>query len=89
MFLLGLAFLGCAELGMVSIPSDAALKASVLSALQNDRTLDLSKVDVDVNSGTVTVSGLVDSQVEKKAIKKIVYHVRGVSQPIFNLLVRE
>ncbi len=82
-------FFGCAALGLNAPPSDATLKASIIAALQEQSGLDIAHVDVDVNSGSVIVSGMLDSLKEEKMLKKIVYHVPGVTEPVFNLAVKE
>ncbi len=85
--LLGL--LGCAGFGLNGAPGDSALKGSIMSALRQQKGLDLSRVSVDVDAGSVIISGMVDSAQQKKLLEHIVYHVRGVKEPTFNLAVKE
>jgi osmotically-inducible protein OsmY len=87
--LIAFAFFGCAQLRFNAPPNDAALKASIVSALQAQRGLDIAQVNVNVNSGIVIVSGLVDSLREEKLLKKIIYQIPGVNEPAFNLAIKE
>ncbi len=84
-----LGFFGCAALGLSSPPGDSTLKGSIVSALKQQKGLDLSHVEVDVDAGMVVISGMVDSIQQEKLIEDIVYHVRGVKEPTFNLAVKE
>ncbi len=87
--LLILGFFGCAELGFKAPLQDSALRGSIMSALRRQKGLDLSHVDVDVDAGSVVISGMVDSVQQEKLLEDVVYHVRGVKEPAFNLAVKE
>jgi osmotically-inducible protein OsmY len=84
-----LGLLGCAGFGFQAPPRDSALKGEIISALKQERGLDISHVYVDVDAGAVVISGMVDSVQQEKLLEKIVYHVRGVKEPTFNLAVKE
>lgn len=58
---------------------DAALTAKVKTALANDAGLKTLKLDVDANSGVVTLKGQVDSDDAKKRIQEIAQAVPGVT----------
>jgi hypothetical protein len=58
---------------------DAALTAKVKAALANDAGLRTLKLDVDANSGVVTLKGHVDNDEAKKRIHEIAQAVPGVT----------
>jgi hypothetical protein len=58
---------------------DAALTAKVKTALANDVGLKTLKLEVDANSGVVTVKGQVDSDDAKKRVQEIAQAVSGVT----------
>ena len=58
---------------------DAALTAKVKAALANDAGLRTLKLDVDANSGVVTLKGQVDNDEAKKRIQEIAQAVPGVT----------
>jgi osmotically-inducible protein OsmY len=58
---------------------DAALTTKVKTALAGDVGLKTLKIDVDANSGVVTLKGQVDSDEAKKRIQEIAQAVNGVT----------
>ena len=44
---------------------------------------------IDVHSGVVTISGLVNTPGERQLIGRLVRHIRGVDQLMLNLVVQE
>ena len=58
---------------------DAALTAKVKAALANDAGLRTLKLDVDANSGVVTLKGQVDNDEAKKRIQEVTQAVPGVT----------
>ena len=84
-----LGLFGCAGFGFQAPLRDSALKGAIISALKQQKGLDISHVYVDVDAGAVVISGMVDSAQQEKLLEKIVYHVRGVKEPAFNLAVKE
>jgi hyperosmotically inducible periplasmic protein len=58
---------------------DATLTAKVKTALANDAGLKTLKVDVDANSGVVTLTGRVESDDAKSRIHEIAQAVPGVT----------
>ncbi len=67
--------------------SDPAIRARLIHALKADGTLDLRTVDIDVHVGVVTLSGIVRSEADKRAMARIARKVPGVEQVVANLLV--
>jgi osmotically-inducible protein OsmY len=62
-----------------SSASDAALTAKVKTALANDAGLRTLKLDVDANSGVVSLKGRVDNDETKRRIQEITQSVPGVT----------
>jgi osmotically-inducible protein OsmY len=62
--------------------ADADTKAAVLDALNADRTVRLSDVDIDVEvyNGTVTLSGLVDRSSQRDRAERVALAVPGVTE---------
>jgi len=58
---------------------DATLTAKVKTALASDAGLKTLKIDVDANSGVVTLKGRVESDDAKKRIHEIAQAVPGVT----------
>src|SRR6267142_3140543 len=58
---------------------DAALTAKVKAALANEAGLKTLKIDVDANSGVVTLKGQVDSDEAKTRIQEVAQAVPGVT----------
>lgn len=67
--------------------SDPAIKARVLHELKADPSLDLSKVDISVHAGTVTISGIVREDEDRARIRRVARRVRGVDQVDVNVVV--
>jgi osmotically-inducible protein OsmY len=59
--------------------SDAVLADRVKTALASDTDLRAAKIDVDANSGVVTLKGRVDSDDAKKRLQEIAQRVQGVT----------
>jgi len=86
---LGAALAGCFKSVGAPDLSDPAVLANIESQLKAEKSLDLSYVTLDVHSGVVTVSGLINSWQEKRLIEKIVRHAPGVQEAVINLAVQE
>ncbi len=87
--LLALCLGGCLRRGVAEDLSDPVLKARLESRLKSEPDLDVRYVSLDVHTGVVTVSGLVNTQREKQAITRIVRSEKGVEQALVNVLVQE
>src|SRR6185503_8984650 len=59
--------------------ADAGLTAKVKAALASDAGLNTLKIDVDANSGVVTLKGQVESDDAKKRIQEVTQRVPGVT----------
>ena len=69
---------------------DPAIKAQVVRKLRSvSPEVDLSKVDVDVHVGVVTLSGLVATDDERDSLRDAARRVSGVQQVVVNLLVQQ
>ena len=69
--------------------SDPAIKARIETQLHSQPDLDLRYVNVDVNSGVVTLSGMVSSIKDRNLIDNIARRTSGVDQVAVNLIVPE
>jgi hyperosmotically inducible protein len=58
---------------------DAALTAKVKAALANEAGLNTLKIDVDANSGVVTLKGQVDNDAAKARLQEVAQAVPGVT----------
>src|SRR5579863_9493343 len=92
-FLLGsLSFLSCAEPPRVEITddnSDAAVSARVRQELRAHPGLNIQYLDLNVDNGLVTVSGIVDNVQQRDGIRKIIAGVAGVQGVVVNVLLHE
>ena len=57
---------------------DTAVLAKTKAALVNDPDIKGSSIDVDVNRGAVTLTGVVRSEAERKKVLETVWGVKGV-----------
>lgn len=65
--------------------SDARIYEDVCETLLNDRQVDASDIEVEVQSGLVTLRGSVDNRAMKKEAERCIEEVSGV-EDILNLL---
>jgi osmotically-inducible protein OsmY len=65
--------------------ADAKLEAAVLDALILDDAVPAYGIDIDVDGGTVTLCGAVDSAAQRDAAERIAVRVPGVSEVINRL----
>ena len=68
---------------------DATITASVKSKLVADRAANLTRVDVDTNSGTVYLNGTVDSPEQKARAEQLARQAQGVNSVVNNLQVQK
>jgi osmotically-inducible protein OsmY len=89
--LLLLAFAGaaCTRVVQAEDDSDPAIKARVEMVLHGRKDIDVRYVSIDVNSGVVTISGIVPGPEQIHAIEKLVRGVPGVDQLMDNVVVQE
>ena len=72
----------------VETPQDQALSKSVRDRLLADKKVDLSGIKVVSNSGTVYLSGVVNSLDARQQAIKLAWEVRGVQSVVNSLEVR-
>ena len=68
---------------------DATITASVKSKLVADKAANLTRVDVDTNSGTVYLNGTVDSPEQKTRAEQLAWQAKGVKSVVNNLQVQK
>ena len=69
--------------------SDQAVKARIETVLRGRKDLDLKYVTIDVNAGSVSISGLVPNQDQVRIIRRLATNVKGVEQVLNNLVIQE
>ena len=69
--------------------SDPAVMARIKQELRTHPEINVQYLDLNVDAGTVTVSGIVDSPQTREQIRRLVGKVAGVQQVIVNVLIRE
>ena len=68
---------------------DATITASVKSTLVADKAANLTRIDVDTNSGVVALNGTVESAEQKTRAEQLARRVDGVRSVINNLQVQK
>lgn len=68
---------------------DASVTASVKSRLVADRAVNLTRVDVDTNDGTVYLKGTVESAEQKTRAEQLAWQATGVKNVVNNLQVKK
>ena len=89
MLILALAAVACTHQVQEMDDSDPAVKARIEASLRGSKEIDIRYVTVDVERGTVTISGLVTSIDQIRAISQIIKRVHGVDTVLNNLAVQE
>jgi osmotically-inducible protein OsmY len=84
-----MALAACAHQVQEVDDSDPAVKARIESALKGSSEIDIRYVTVDVERGTATISGLVNSIDQLQRIGNIIKRVHGVDTVMNNLAVQE
>ena len=69
--------------------TDPAVNARIKQEFRRHPELNVQYLDLNVDAGTVTVSGIVDSIDSREDIRHLVQRVPGVKQVIVNVLIRE
>jgi len=67
---------------------DTSVLAKTKAALVNDPDIKGSSIDVDVNRGAVTLTGVVRSEAERKKVLETVWGVKGVKSVQTDLKVQ-
>lgn len=68
---------------------DAGITASVKAKLVSDHAANLTRVDVDTNSGTVYLNGTVESAEQKARAEQLAWQAKGVKSVVNNLQVQK
>ena len=68
---------------------DTAITASVKAKLVADKPVNLTRVDVDTNGGTVYLNGTVDSAEQKARAEQLAWQAQGVKAVVNNLQVAQ
>ena len=68
---------------------DATITASVKSKLVADKASNLTRVDVDTNSGTVYLNGTVESPEQKSRAEQLAWQASGVKTVVNNLQIQK
>ena len=68
---------------------DATITASVKSTLVADKAANLTRIDVDTNSGVVALNGTVESAEQKARAEQLARRVDGVRNVINNLQIQK
>ena len=68
---------------------DATITASVKSRLVAEKAGNLTRVDVDTNSGTVYLNGTVESPEQRSRAERLAWQAKGVKSVVNNLQVQK
>ena len=68
---------------------DATITATVKSRLVAEKASNLTRVDVDTNSGTVYLIGTVESAEQKTRAEQLAWQAKGVKSVVNNLQVQK
>jgi hyperosmotically inducible protein len=68
---------------------DASVTAAVKSRLVADRAANLTRVDVDTTSGTVYLTGTVETPEQKARAEQVAWRAKGVKAVVNNLQVQK
>ena len=69
--------------------SDAAIKARIETALHSQPDIDLRYLNIDVDTGVVTLSGVLKNRSEQDLVARITRRIKGVDQGLVNVLIPE
>jgi len=68
---------------------DATITATVKAKLVAEKATNLTRVDVDTNSGTVYLNGTVESAEQKTRAEQLAWQAKGVKSVVNNLQVQK
>ena len=83
---------GCQALfskARIESPEEAAISKAVKARLAAEKTVNLTSVEVETNSGTVYLSGVVPSLAARERALKLAWEVKGVQTVINHLEVEK
>src|ERR1041385_6370481 len=76
-------------IGCTKPPSDAQVTSDIQSKFNSDSGLQGKQLAVDAANGTVTLSGAVDNEAQRKAAAKYAASIPGVKQVVNNLTLSQ
>jgi osmotically-inducible protein OsmY len=68
---------------------DSEISKDIMSALELDPATDTFDIEVEVNKGAVTLSGIVDSYAERDLCADVIKHVKGIKKFTNNIQVSD
>lgn len=68
---------------------DASITASVKTKLVADKAANLTRIDVDTNSGVVYLNGIVQSSQQKAHAEQLARDTKGVKKVVNNLQIAQ
>jgi hyperosmotically inducible protein len=71
-----------------TVIDDSTITASVKSKLVADKAANLTRVDVDTNSGTVYLNGTVETPEQKTRAEQLAWQASGVKNVVNNLQIQ-
>jgi osmotically-inducible protein OsmY len=80
---------GCAHAVQDGDDSDPGIKARIEAAIAARKDIDVQHLTVDVDNATVTISGMVSSPEQLRAVDSLIKRTRGVDQVVNNLVVQD
>jgi osmotically-inducible protein OsmY len=87
--LLALSSAACMRAVQPEDDSDPAIRARVELALRGRKDVDVRFISLDVNSGDVTITGVVPSPDQIMLIRRIVQRIPGVVSVMNNVVAQE
>ena len=89
-FVLTLTALGCRGPQLTTAElSDPGIKSRLEAEFHAHTELDTKYVTVDVHNKVVTISGVVNTWNERRALERIVYTLKGPEQVLINVAIRD
>jgi len=82
-----LLFAGCNSLKLGSSPDDKAITTQIQAGLFDDSVLKMRDIHVSSDKGAVTLTGTVNTELEKAAAERLAGHAEGVKSVVNQLVV--
>jgi hypothetical protein len=82
-----LLFAGCNSLKLGSSPDDTAITTQIQARLFDDSVLKMRDIHVSSDKGAVTLTGTVNTELEKAAAERLAGHAEGVKSIVNQLVV--
>jgi osmotically-inducible protein OsmY len=68
---------------------DSEIREDIMNALKLDPATDTFEIEVEVNKGAVTLSGIVDSYAERDLCGDVIKHVKGIKEFTNNIQISD